>query len=71
VQFAPSRNLTIELQDLMVEFGVAGQFMYNGLGVSRGVLQEFSVPDGNANVWSITAEPRRRPSPHVLLALYC
>jgi hypothetical protein len=39
-------------------FGVAGQFMYNGLGVSRGVLQEFSVPDGNANVWSITAEPR-------------
>jgi hypothetical protein len=39
-------------------FSVGGQFMYNGLGVSRGVLQEFSVPDGTANVWSITAEPR-------------
>jgi hypothetical protein len=53
-------------------FGVAGQFMYNGLGVSRGVLQEFSVPDGNANVWSITAEPRinfaprRRFTPYVI-----
>jgi opacity protein-like surface antigen len=53
-------------------FSVAGQFMYNGLGVSRGGLQEFSVPDGNADVWSITAEPRinftprRRFSPYFI-----
>jgi hypothetical protein len=26
MEFAPSRDLTIELQDLAVEFGVAGQF---------------------------------------------
>jgi len=45
-------------------FSVAGQFMYNGLGVSRGVLQEFAVPDGNANVWSLTAEPRLNFRPH-------
>jgi opacity protein-like surface antigen len=44
-------------------FSLAGQFMYNGLGVSRGVLHEFAVPDGNAKVWSLTAEPRINIAP--------
>jgi opacity protein-like surface antigen len=39
-------------------FSLGGQVMYNGLGVSRGVLNELAVPDGNARVWAITAEPR-------------
>jgi opacity protein-like surface antigen len=37
---------------------VNGQVMYNGLGVSEGVLRELSVPDGNAHLWAFTAEPR-------------
>jgi len=39
-------------------FSLGGQVMYNGLGVSRGVLNELAVPDGKARVWAITAEPR-------------
>jgi hypothetical protein len=37
---------------------MGAQVMYNGLGVSRGVLREFALPDGNARIWAITAEPR-------------
>jgi len=39
-------------------FSLGAQVMYNGLGVSKGVLQELAVPDGNARVWAITVEPR-------------
>ena len=39
-------------------FSVGAQVMYNGLGVSRGVLNELAVPDGNARVWAFTVEPR-------------
>jgi opacity protein-like surface antigen len=39
-------------------FSMGAQIMYNGLGVSRGVLREFALPDGNARIWAITAEPR-------------
>jgi opacity protein-like surface antigen len=39
------------------------QFTYNGLGVSRGLLREAAVPDGNAHIWSITAEPKIRFAP--------
>jgi opacity protein-like surface antigen len=39
-------------------FSIGAQVMYNGLGVSSGVLQELAVPDGNARIWSVTAEPR-------------
>src|SRR5437763_754145 len=39
------------------------QFTYNGLGVSRAVLNEAAVPDGNAHIWSLTAEPKIRFSP--------
>jgi hypothetical protein len=37
--------------------------MYNGLGVSRGVVNELAVPDGNARVWVFTAEPRLNFAP--------
>lgn len=39
-------------------FSLGAQIMYNGLGVSRGVLREFAVPDGNARIWAFTVEPR-------------
>ena len=39
-------------------FSLGGQVMYNGLGVSRGLLNELSVPNGNAHIWAFTAEPR-------------
>lgn len=45
-------------------FTIGGQVMYNGLGVSRGVLTEFGVPDGNAHLWALTAEPRLSFAPH-------
>lgn len=42
---------------------LGGQVMYNGLGVSRGVLNEFGVPDGNAHIWAFTAEPKLSLAP--------
>ena len=39
------------------------QFTYNGLGVSKKVLMEAAVPNGNAHIWSLTAEPRIRFAP--------
>ena len=39
-------------------FSIGGQVMYNGFGVSSGVLKELSVPDGNSHLWAFTAEPR-------------
>jgi opacity protein-like surface antigen len=39
-------------------FSAGAQFMYNGLSVSRGVLQEFGLHDGNARIWAMTFEPR-------------
>jgi opacity protein-like surface antigen len=44
-------NITRYLS-LSVDYG------YNGLGVGRRLLQEAQVPDGNAHVWSVTANPR-------------
>src|SRR5215469_5821357 len=35
---------------------------YNGFGVSRGLLNEVHVPDGNAHMWSLTANPKLRLS---------
>jgi hypothetical protein len=37
---------------------VGGQVLYNGFGVSSGVLKELSVPDGNSHLWAFTVEPR-------------
>ncbi|HJT01170.1 MAG TPA: outer membrane beta-barrel protein [Terriglobales bacterium] len=39
-------------------FTIGPQFTFNGFGVSRSALREAHAPDGDANVWSITAEPR-------------
>lgn len=41
-------------------FSIGAQVMYNGLGVSRGLLNEVGVPGGNAHLWAFTAEPRLR-----------
>jgi opacity protein-like surface antigen len=43
---------------LNARLSVGGQVMYNGFGVSSGVLKELSVPDGNSHLWAFTAEPR-------------
>jgi len=51
-------------------FSMNLQFSYNGLGVSRGVLNEAKVPDGNAHVWSVTADPRIRFSPYHSVSPY-
>ena len=39
-------------------------YAYNGFGVSRRVLTEAQVPDGNAHMWSITVNPKLRLNPH-------
>jgi hypothetical protein len=39
-------------------FSTILQFSHNGLGVSRAVLNEAQVPNGNAHVWSVTADPK-------------
>lgn len=39
-------------------FSIGPQFTYNGFGVNRVALKEAGTPSGDANVWSITAEPR-------------
>jgi opacity protein-like surface antigen len=44
-------------------FTLTGDFMYNGFGVSRAVLNEAQVPDGNARMWSLTANPKVRVNP--------
>jgi opacity protein-like surface antigen len=35
-------------------------YAYNGFGVSRRVLNEAQVPDGNSHMWSITLNPKLR-----------
>jgi Outer membrane protein beta-barrel domain len=44
-------------------FSIGPRFSWNGLGVSRGVLNEANVPGGNSHVWSLTADPRIRLAP--------
>lgn len=51
-------------------FSLGGQIIYNGLGVSRGVLREFAVPDGNARIWAFTTEPRLNFAPRRKFTLY-
>jgi hypothetical protein len=41
-------------------FSATLEYMYNGHGVSRRVLDEAQVPDGNAHLWSITLNPKLR-----------
>ncbi|HLK31939.1 MAG TPA: outer membrane beta-barrel protein [Terriglobales bacterium] len=39
-------------------FSIGPQFTYNGFGVPGSVLREARAPNGDAHVWSITADPR-------------
>jgi opacity protein-like surface antigen len=39
-------------------FSTSLQFAYDGLGVSRRVLNEANVPGGTAHMWSITLDPK-------------
>jgi len=39
-------------------FSMGVQAMYNGLSVNSSTLRQLAVPDGNARIWAITAEPR-------------
>jgi hypothetical protein len=43
-------------------FSTSVRYTYNGFGIARSVLTEAQVPDGNARLWSVTAEPRLRLS---------
>jgi hypothetical protein len=53
-------------------FSTTVDYMYNGYGVSRRVLDEAQVPDGNAHMWSVTVNPmlrwksKRHVSPYVV-----
>ena len=44
-------------------FSIGPRFSWNGLGVSRGVLNEARVPGGDSHVWSMTLDPRIRLAP--------
>jgi len=44
-------------------FDTTLDYTFNGFGVSRGVLNEAQVPDGDAHVWSITVNPKLRLNP--------
>ncbi len=41
-------------------FGITGNFMFNGLGITRSELNRLNQPDGNARVYSVTADPTVR-----------
>jgi opacity protein-like surface antigen len=41
-------------------FSMTAEYMYDGFGVSNRVLKEAQVPDGNAHLWSLTANPKLR-----------
>ncbi len=42
------------------QFGVIGQFMWDGLGVPNSVIQMFGTPGANAHIWGFTLNPRIR-----------
>lgn len=44
-------------------FATTVEYSYNGFGVSRAVLSQAHVPDGNSHLWSITADPKLRLVP--------
>ncbi len=40
--------------------GITGNFMFNQLGITRSELNRLNEPDGNARVYSVTADPTLR-----------
>jgi hypothetical protein len=51
-------------------FGFAGQFMWDGLGVTQSVIQMFHVPTAAAHIWSLTVDPEVRFRSHRRLGFY-
>lgn len=51
-------------------FSTSFQASYTGLGVSKEVLNEAQVPNGNAHVWSFTADPKIGFKPYHGVATY-
>jgi opacity protein-like surface antigen len=46
--------------DFSSHFSATLEYMYNGYGVSRRVLNEAHVPDGNSHMWALTVNPKLR-----------
>jgi len=46
--------------DFTSHFSTTLEYMHNGYGVSRRVLNEAQVPDGNAHLWAVTLNPKLR-----------
>src|SRR2546423_11118458 len=42
---------------LTSRFSIGGEVMYNGLGVSKGLLNELADPEGDAAFMGVSAEP--------------
>jgi len=38
--------------------GIGATFMYNGMGLTRDALNRVEVPDGHANIYTLTVEPK-------------
>jgi opacity protein-like surface antigen len=51
-------------------FALDGEYQYNGLGLDNSVLREFNVPDGNAHMWSLTANAIYRIHPESRFGAY-
>lgn len=43
-------------------FGLTGNFMFSGLGITRATLDNLNEPDGRARVYAVTADPTVRLS---------
>lgn len=68
--FTPLGGKLSDHLDTGWNFGVSGginfnsflstslRYSFNGLGVNSALLQRVGTPDGNANVWSITLDPK-------------
>ena len=51
-------------------FSSSIRYTYNGFGISRAVLDEAAVPDGNARLWSVTLDPKISFAPRSRLTPY-
>jgi opacity protein-like surface antigen len=51
-------------------FSIGLNYTYNGVGVSRSVIDLVGAPDANARIWSITADPKLRIPTHGRFAPY-
>ena len=56
-------HITVAVDTSSRRISTTLDYTFNGFGVSRGVLNEAQVPDGDAHVWSITVNPKLRLNP--------